>query len=130
MKMPKRQKRVKLSKAQILENDTNKWLAKKAAAIDMLCKAMDRLKSLDRSHRRLQKAALHPVQKKIADKLNAATALEDRMKPLKEFVQRGQKAQAAVDEITGEDRAKRMEAMGFRKTRKKSADKAQTAITG
>jgi hypothetical protein len=69
----RRTRKAKLSKAQKLDNDTNKWLAKKAAAIDMLVKAMEHLKSLDRSHRRLQKAALHPVQQKIADKLNAAT---------------------------------------------------------
>ena len=56
----RRTRKAKLSKAQKLDNDTNKWLAKKAAAIDMLVKAMEHLKSLDRSHRRLQKAALHP----------------------------------------------------------------------
>lgn len=58
--MAKRRGRVKLSKAQKFDNDRNRWLAKKDAAISLLCKAMENLKRLDRQGRRLQKAALKP----------------------------------------------------------------------
>lgn len=122
--MAKRQKRVKLSKAQILENDSNKWQAKKTAAIDMLCKAVEHLKAIDRRQRgllkraereagekklvaavdRTLKKAMHPVQRKIADKLNKATQPTP---------------QAGLDvTLTPEQRDQRMEAMGFRKTKR------------
>jgi hypothetical protein len=116
MKMPKRQKRVKLSKAQILENDTNKWLAKKTAAIDMLCKAMEHLKSLDRSHRRLQKAALKPVQKKITRKSKQVdpTTQLGVLGPAPGF-------DAAGNPVFLEDRDQRMKALGFRKTGKRQS---------
>ena len=58
--MAKRQKRVKLSKAQKFENELNRWLSKKDSAIALLCKAMENLKRLERTGRRLQKAALNP----------------------------------------------------------------------
>jgi hypothetical protein len=110
--MAKRRARVKLSRAQQLENDTNKWLAKRDAAISMLVKAMGKLMELERSTRRVQKAALHPVQRKIADKLNATT------KPT---------ATPTNATATATDRGQRLEAMGFRRTRK---SKAAAAITG
>jgi hypothetical protein len=79
--MKRSRTRVKLSKAQKLENDTNRWLAKKAAAIDMLVKAMGQLKLLDRSARRLQKAALNPPKPKpkaAVKEAVAAAPVEDR----------------------------------------------------
>jgi hypothetical protein len=135
--MPKRQARVKLSKAQILENDTNKWLAKKAAAIEMLMKAMEHLKQLERSSRRLSKreiaeaqrksmeSALHPEQKKIADKLNAAT------KRKRKEVTDIPVTEPPIADVLPEDREARMKAMGFRPTRKRRAGKTdQPVVSG
>jgi hypothetical protein len=126
--MAKRQKRVKLSKAQILENDTNKWQAKKSAAIDMLCKAMDKLRVLERRQGRvlkrvtiteptletklpddpraygLKRKPMHPVQKKIADKLNKATMAPDEA--------------AELAQERGIEQEQRMKAMGFRKNKR------------
>lgn len=59
--MAKRHARVKLSKAQKLENELNRWLARKDAAINMLVKAMGKLKELDRAHARMQRTAQLPA---------------------------------------------------------------------
>ena len=59
--MARRQKRVKLSRAQKLEKETNRWLAKKDGAIATLCKAMEKLRELDRSRARMEKRKPDPV---------------------------------------------------------------------
>jgi len=59
--MAKRHARVKLSRAQKLERELNRWLAKKDGAIAMLCKAMVKLKELERSRLRMQRTAQLPV---------------------------------------------------------------------
>jgi hypothetical protein len=56
--MARRAKRVKLSRTQQLENDRNRALAKKDALITSLCKVMAKLKELQRSQARMQKATI------------------------------------------------------------------------
>jgi cytidylate kinase len=114
--MPKRQKRVKLSKAQILENDTNKWLAKKDAAIAMLVKAMGKLVELDRATRRTQKR-----DQQLAEYAKASRKM--RVKAVTNIPV----TEMPIADVLPEDRDRRMEAMGFRKTGKR---KAQPAVTG
>jgi hypothetical protein len=135
--MTKRRKKIKLSKAQKLDNDTNKWLAKKDAAIEQLVKAMEHLKTLGRSQRRLQKAELHPVQRKIAYKLNKATLGKSQERldkaalvppPTKIVAPRralGEAPEAGLDVV--EDRTARMEGLGFRSTKRRKKAAAPVA---
>ena len=111
--MSKRRAKIKLSKVQIVENERNKWLAKRDAAIAMLVKSMGALVKLDRSERRLQKAALKPIRAAIA-KGEACLA-----KP---------EVNAALDAGERQSTEERMRAAGFRPTRKRR-DKAQSALT-
>ena len=53
--MAKRHARVKLSRAQKLENERNRWMARKDAAIEMLVKSIGKLKELNRSVAREEK---------------------------------------------------------------------------
>ena len=99
--MKRRGTRVKLSRAQKLENDLNRWLAKKEAAITMLCKAMEQLKTLQRSQARMQRTAQLPApppQVRVGEEAIAPPPspppVEDDDLP--EFLRRGQAAQAAV----------------------------------
>ena len=134
--MAKRRVKIKLSKMQIVENERNKWLARRDAAIAMLVKSMGQLVKLDRSGRRLQKAELKPQQQKIVDAKQrgpkTTELMDTRMNNLKDFVERGQTMQADVNAIldAGERQSteERMRAAGFRPTRKRKG-KAQSALT-
>ena len=80
--MAKRHARVKLSRAQKLENERNRWLAKKDAAIAMLVKSMERLKSLNRSVARMERTAQLPVKAKVAN----MTLAEIKAEPVEQKV--------------------------------------------
>ena len=95
--MARRAKRVKLSKAQELENELNKQLAKRDAACTMLAKAWSKLAQITRAQARLRKAALKPSRPLIIK-------VKD-VPPPKTTV-----------EVKTEDNTTRMEALGFRKT--------------
>jgi len=130
----RRKRRAKLSKIEEHQNETNKWLAKRDAAIAMLVKSMGHLVRLDRTGRRLQKAALHPVQQDIADKLNKATKRK-RLLPELGTILQGNPAPAtapiepppAADPPP--DNEARMKAAGFR-PRKKARRIAATQSDG
>ena len=73
--MAKRHARVKLSRAQKLENERNRWMAKKDAAIEMLVKSIGKLKELDRSVARMERTAQlpkKPAKAQIAAVVEAA----------------------------------------------------------
>jgi len=123
--MAKRRARVKLSKAQILENDSNKWQAKKAAAIEQLIKSMAHLKDVERRQRRLDKAVAKPKPKRKAKTLSESSSdIASAMIQGKSFEEAESPPQAKLD-----DRESRMKAMGFRKTRRRN-EKAQSVVTG
>ena len=67
--MAKRHARVKLSRAQKLENERNRWLARRDAAIEMLVKSIGKLKQLNRSVTRMERMAQLPKPKSKADAL-------------------------------------------------------------
>jgi len=116
----RRKRKAKLSKIQEHQNETNKWLAKRDAAIAMLVKSMGHLVRLDRTGRRLQKAALHPVQQDIADKLNKATKRK-RLLPELGTILQGPAAAPIEPPPAADpppDNEARMKAAGFRPRKK------------
>jgi hypothetical protein len=127
--MAKRHKRVKLSKAQKLENERNRWLFKKDQAIHTLVKAMEKLKELDRSVRRMERLPIKPPPLDLVDDRDPVTRERESFaaaptnsgeapapKPKR---QRKPKA-AALPSLTEDQAARdaRMVSMGFRKTKK------------
>ena len=129
--MARRAKRVKLSRAQQLENELNHNLAKKDALLASLVKVMIKLKSLQRSQVRMQKAALSAARSCIEEKSSKPEALVDDLDDIPAYLQRNPKDEAARAEIEAAQAAEKKAKTERRLKKLKIGQEIKTAeLTG
>jgi hypothetical protein len=114
--MARRAKRVKLSKAQQLEHDLNRALAKKDELLASLVKVMLKLKTLQRSHLRMRKTNIKKLvveTKKLQRAPKPKPTLGESCDAIVSGMIQGQTFEAASDNT------KKMEALGFHKSKRR-----------